>query len=70
MRRPSSLQIVTAMFALVLLTVVVTFVVLALRSDRLGDRPPSITSPSLTTPEGDPPPTVTARTKIVLANTP
>lgn len=52
MHRPSSLQVVTAAFVVVLLTVVVTFVVLALRSDRLGDRQPAITSPSQTTPEG------------------
>lgn len=70
MHRPSSLQVVTATFVLVLLTVVTTFVVLALRSDRLGDRPPVITNPSLTTPQGDPPPTVTASTKITLAYTP
>lgn len=70
MRRPSSLQVVTATFALVLLAVVVTFVVLALRSNRLGDRPPAITNPSRATPQGDPPPTVTASTKITLAYTP
>lgn len=55
MRRPSSLQVVTATFVIVLLTVVVTFVVLALRSDRLGDRSPGITNPSLATPDGTSP---------------
>lgn len=60
MRRPSSLQVATLTFALVLVTVVVTFVVLALRSDRLGDRQPTNTNPSLTTPRGVPPANVTA----------
>ena len=51
--RPSSLQVVTATFVVVLLVVLVTFVVLALRSDRQGDRaqkvadtpPPLVASP-------------------------
>ncbi|MEV4422339.1 hypothetical protein AB0L40_20540 [Patulibacter sp. NPDC049589] len=70
MRRPSSLQIVTVTFVLVLVTVAVTFVVLALRSDRLGDPSPGITNPSLTAPENDPLPTVTTSFRPGLAYTP
>lgn len=70
MHRPSSLQVVTAAFVVVLLTVVVTFVVLALRSDRLGDRSPGITNPSLTTPDGASPSSVTANRQLSLADTP